>query len=206
MISARQSALTTVSAPHEDRRRHARLKISLFGKYMLTDRRELPCQTIDVSAGGLALAAPVIGHIGQRVVVYLEHLGRLEGDIVRPLKDGFAIQLRLSPLKRDKIADTLTWLVNRSELGLREDRRHERIEPIHKRVQVQLGDGSVHPGMLVDVSLSGAYVKCGIQPNFGETVTIGSTQGRVVRRSADGFAIEFLRLLPLDTFDNRAKL
>ncbi len=96
MISARQSALIPAASPHEDRRRHARLKIPLFGKYMLTDRRELPCQTIDVSAGGLALAAPVVGHIGQRVVVYLEHLGRLEGDIVRHLKDGFAIELRLS--------------------------------------------------------------------------------------------------------------
>ena len=206
MIAARQSALTTVSAPQEDRRRHTRLKLSLFGRYMLTDRLELPCQTIDISAGGLALAAPVIGHIGQRVVVYLEHLGRLEGDIVRPLMDGFAIQLRLSPLKRDKIADTLTWLINRAELGLPEDRRHKRIQPIAKRVQVQLADNSIHPGMLVDVSLSGAHIKCGIQPDFGETVTIGSTQGRVVRRMDDGFAIEFLRLLPLETFDNRVKL
>lgn len=206
MISARQSAVTTASAPHEDRRRHARLKISLFGKYMLTDRRELPCQTIDISAGGLALAAPVVGHIGQRVVVYLEHLGRLEGDIVRHLRDGFAIQLRLSPMKRDKIADTLTWLINRGTLGLPEDRRHERIEPILKRIQVQLSDGAIHPGMLVDVSLSGAYVKCGIQPNVGDIVTVGTTQGRVVRRSGDGFAMEFLRLLPLESFDNRVRL
>ncbi len=206
MISARRSALTTALAPQADRRRHARLELSLFGKYMLTDRRELPCQTIDISAGGLGLAAPVIGHIGQRVVVYLDHLGRLEGDIVRHLKDGFAIQLRLSPIKRDKIADTLTWLINRSELGLPEDRRHERIEPIQKRIQVQLADGSIHPGMLVDISLSGAFVKCGIQPAFGDIVTVGSTQGRVVRRSGEGFAIEFMRLLPLETFDPRIKL
>lgn len=206
MISARRSALTTATAPQADRRRHARLPLSLFGKYMLTDRRELPCQTIDISAGGLALAAPVIGHIGQRVVVYLDHLGRLEGDIVRHLKDGFAIQLRLSPLKRDKIADTLTWLINRSELGLPEDRRHERIEPIQKRIQVQLSDGAVHPGLLVDISLSGAFVKCGVQPALGDIVTVGATQGRVVRRSGEGFAIEFMRLLPLETFDNRVKL
>ncbi|MFN3888833.1 MAG: PilZ domain-containing protein [Beijerinckiaceae bacterium] len=206
MISGKLSAVAAVAALNEDRRRHARVKVSLFGRYMLTDRRELPCQTIDVSAGGLALAAPVTGHIGQRVVVYLEHLGRLEGDIVRHLKDGFAIQLRLSPKKRDKIADTLTWLVNRSELGLREDRRHERIEPVHKRVGVTLTDGSHHPGMLVDVSLSGAYVRCAMLPQFGETVTVGATPGRVVRVTEEGFALEFLRLLPMDTFDNRVRL
>lgn len=206
MISARRSALATATAVLEDRRRHARVKVSLFGRYMLTDRRELPCQAIDVSVGGLALAAPIAGHIGQRVVVYLEHLGRLEGNIVRHLKDGFAIQLRLSPLKRDKIADTLTWLVNRSELGLREDRRHERIEPIHKRVQVTLEDGSMHSGMLVDVSVSGAYLKCAMVPPLGETVAIGATRGRIVRRTEEGFAVEFQRILPLETFDNRVKL
>ena len=206
MIPSSQAALTKTPALQEDRRRHSRVKVSLFGRYMLTDRRELPCQTIDISAGGIALAAPVVGHIGQRVVVYLEHLGRLEGDIVRHIKDGFAIQLRLSPTKRDKIADTLTWLANRGELGLREDRRHERIEPIHKRVQVKLADGSTHPGMLIDVSLSGAFVKCGMQPEFGEIVFIGSTQGRVVRRSPEGFAVEFLRLLPIEAFDNRVRL
>lgn len=206
MISAMRSTPPAAAAVQEDRRRHARVKVSLFGRYMLTDRRELPCQTIDISAGGLALAAPVIGHIGQRVVVYLEHLGRLEGDIVRHLKDGFAIQFRLSPVKRDKIADTLTWLANRSELGLREDRRHERIEPIHKRVQITLADGSMHPGMLLDVSLSGANVKCAMRPDFNEIVTVGATRGRVVRRTEEGFAVEFQRLLPIETFDNRIKL
>jgi len=206
MISARRATFNTDPAVLEDRRRHARVKVALFGRYMLTDRRELPCQAIDVSVGGLALAAPIAGHIGQRVVVYLEHLGRLEGNIVRHLKDGFAIELRLSPLKRDKIADTLTWLVNRGELGLREDRRHERIEPIHKRVQVTLEDGSMHSGILVDVSLSGAYVRCAMVPRMGATVTVGTTRGRIVRRTEEGFAVEFQRLLPIDTFDNRIKL
>lgn len=206
MISARRSVFQEALAVQEDRRRHARVKVSLFGRYMLTDRRELPCQTIDASAGGLAISAPVIGHIGQRVVVYLDHLGRLEGDIVRHLRDGFAIKLRLSPAKRDKIADTLTWLANRSELGLPEDRRHERIEPVHKRTQVTLADGTMHPGMLVDVSLSGAFVKCAVQPQKDELVTIGATRGRVVRSSESGFAVEFVRLLPLESFDNRIKL
>lgn len=205
MIS-RRPTLATAIALQEDRRRHARVRVPIFGRYMLTDRRELPCQTIDVSAGGLALAAPVVGHIGQRVVVYLEHLGRLEGEIVRHLNDGFAMQLRLSPLKRDKIADTLTWLVNRSELGLREDRRHERIEPVHKRLQITFADGSLHPGLLVDVSLSGAFLKCAMAPRFGEVVTVGATSGRVVRCADEGFAVEFLRLLPMETFDNEIRL
>ena len=34
-----------------------------------------------------------------------------------------------TPRKRDKLAAQLTWLANRSTLGLPEDRRHDRIVP-----------------------------------------------------------------------------
>ena len=191
---------------HEERRRHARVKVCLFGRYMLTDRRELPCQSIDISPSGLALIAPVEGEIGQRVVVYLDHLGRLEGEIVRHVPNGFAMALRLSPQKREKIADKLTWLVNRGELGLAEDRRHERIEPVHKRVQIATADGALHAGILNDVSLSGASVRANVQPSMGELVTLGATRGRVVRHFSSGFAVEFLRLLPLEDFDSQIRL
>lgn len=32
-----------------DLRRHQRVKVSLLGRYMLSDRREYPCQTVDMS-------------------------------------------------------------------------------------------------------------------------------------------------------------
>ena len=35
-----------------DLRRHQRVKVALLGRYMLSDRQEYPCQTIDVSPGG----------------------------------------------------------------------------------------------------------------------------------------------------------
>ena len=80
---------------------------------------------------GLALMAfaPVIGRMGERVVIYLEHLGRVEGKISRQFQNGFAIQLLATRRKMDKLASALTWLANRHELGLPEDRRHERVLP-----------------------------------------------------------------------------
>ena len=42
----------------EERRRFQRVKIHLLGRYMLPDRREFPCQIINMSPGGLALLAP----------------------------------------------------------------------------------------------------------------------------------------------------
>ena len=43
----------------EERRRHQRVKVNLLGRYMLADRREFPCQVINMSPGGIALVAPV---------------------------------------------------------------------------------------------------------------------------------------------------
>src|SRR5438105_11340506 len=91
----------------EDRRRHQRVKISLLGRYMLESRREYPCQAVNMSPGGIALVAPVIGTPGERVVVYLDHVGRVEGRIVRQLPNGFAMTVAATERKREKLAAQL---------------------------------------------------------------------------------------------------
>ena len=76
----------------EERRRFQRVRVDLSGRYMLPDRREFPCQVVDMSPGGMALVAPVAGQPGDRVIAYVDHLGRLEGHIARILENGFAIE------------------------------------------------------------------------------------------------------------------
>ena len=63
----------------EERRRYQRVKVHLLGRYMLPDRREFPCQIINMSPAGLALLAPGIGNVGDRVIAYLDHIGRVGG-------------------------------------------------------------------------------------------------------------------------------
>src|SRR5215813_7505423 len=63
---------------NEERRRFQRVKVHLLGRYMLQDRREFPCQVINMSPGGLALLAQGIGGVGERVVAYLDDSGRVE--------------------------------------------------------------------------------------------------------------------------------
>jgi hypothetical protein len=41
----------------EERRRFQRVKVHLLGRYMLPDRREFPCQIINMSPGGLSATA-----------------------------------------------------------------------------------------------------------------------------------------------------
>ena len=88
----------------QERRRFQRVKVHLLGRYMLADRREFPCQVINMSPGGLAMLAPGIGNVGERVVAYLDHIGRVEGKITRLLDNGFAMTVGATPRKRDKLA------------------------------------------------------------------------------------------------------
>ena len=67
---------------NEEKRRFQRVRVNLLGRYMLADRREFPCQVLDMSPGGMAIIGPVSGKAGERVVAYIDHVGRLEGTVV----------------------------------------------------------------------------------------------------------------------------
>jgi hypothetical protein len=189
-----------------ERRRHQRVKVVLLGRYMLEDRHEYPCQTIDISPGGVAIEAAVNGAIGERVVAYFSQIGRVEGAIARHFEKGFAIQMRLPVLKREKLADQLTWLVNRQALGLPEDRRHERIAPHFARTTLKTPDGGEHAARLIDISISGAAMNVEASPPIGSPVIVGDTPAQIVRHFAGGVAVEFARLLPADTFGEDTRL
>lgn len=183
-----------------DQRRHQRVQVALLGRYMLSDRREYPCQTVDMSPGGVRLTCAVMGAVGERVVLYLEHVGRIEGAIVRQTGDGFAAQLSATPRKRDKIASQLTWLVNRELLGLPEGRTHERLVPIRSAVTLRLDGGREINGRIIDISMSGVAIACRETAPLGAMVTVGSTPGRLVRYFDNGFGIQFLLPISPDRF------
>jgi len=185
---------THARALRDERRRFQRVRVNLLGRYMLADRREFPCQVIDMSPGGMAVIAPVNGRAGERVIAYIDHIGRVEGTLIRQFGNGFAMTIAATPRKRDKLAAQLTWLANRHELGLPEDRRHGRIVPRNPVTQLVLPNGTAMTCRLIDMSLSGAAVVTEERPPIGALVQLGKVQGRIVRHLEQGFAVEFTRL------------
>ena len=166
---------------------------------MLANRQEFPCQTIDMSPGGVALIAPVRGAFKERVICYIDQIGRVEGVVARLLDNGFALALNVPLVKREKLADQLTWLGNRHALGMPEDRRHERVLPRVLRSTLRLPDGRACPVKLIDVSISGAALTAEIRPAVGTAVVLGRTPAHVVRGFNGGVAIEFARPFSADS-------
>lgn len=184
-----------------DRRRHSRVAVNVLGRFMLEDRREYPCQVINMSPGGAALIAPVQAKIGERVVAYLDHIGRIEGEVVREIEGGFAMRINAPLRKRDKLANVLTWLANRDSLSLEEDRRHERFTPKNPVTQIVLADGRSYSCRIVDVSLSGASLKVEVKPEIGMSIQLGKMRARVVRHFEDGIAVEFAHIQNRDLLE-----
>lgn len=185
---------------NEERRRHQRVRIDLLGRLMLENRQEYPCRIVNMSPGGAAVMAMTPGQIGERVIAYIDHLGRLEGRIAREIEGGFGMSIAATPRKREKLAAQLTWLANRQILNLPEDRRHGRVAPRNPMARLILPNGVNIACRVIDVSASGAAISVppAQLPAVGAAVTVGKTSGRVVRHIDNGFAIEFTRLLHPD--------
>ncbi|MGX5775031.1 PilZ domain-containing protein [Methylorubrum zatmanii] len=183
-----------------DQRRHQRVRTTLLGRYMLADRREYPCQTVDMSPGGVRLTCAVLGEVGERVVLYLDQIGRLEGEVVRHVPQGFAMRINATPRKREKIASQLMWIANRESLGLPEGRSQERLIPTQPGVTLRLENGNVIPARIVDISMSGAALATRSQVPIGTHLMVGSTPGRVVRHFEGGIGAQFMLPISPDRF------
>lgn len=171
--------------------RFQRVRISVLGRYMLEDRREFPCQVLEMSPGDALVIAPVSGRVGEKVIIYLDLIGRIEGTIIEGVDGGFMMEVSASPRKRDKMAAQLTWLANKDILDLPEDRRHERVVPDNRHSTVVLDDGRRYNCKIIDISLSGAAIELAVRPAMGTPVTLGRMRARVVRHFQDGVAVEF---------------
>ncbi|CAN7466697.1 pilus assembly protein PilZ [Devosia sp. Root413D1] len=172
--------------------RFQRVRVSLLGRYMLTDRREFPCQVLEMSPGDAVVIAPISGIAGERVIAYIDHLGRIEGDVTDVIDGGFKMDIVATSRKRDKMAAQLTWLANKDLLNLPEDRRHERVVPDNRHSTVVLDDGRRYNCKIIDISLSGAAIELAVRPAMGTPVTLGRMRARVVRHFGDGVAVEFV--------------
>ncbi len=181
--------------------RFQHVAVDLLGRFMLEDQREFPCRVESMSPGDLAVATPVTPREGERIILYVDHVGRIEGAVNAVFQGGYSMDIAGTERRREKLAAQLTWLANRHELDLPEDRRHERIQPGNPMSPLTLPDEKIVQVRIIDLSLSGAAVRAAGKPPIGSRVALANIRGRVVRHLEDGFAIEFAAVQQRDTLE-----
>jgi hypothetical protein len=170
------------------------LKQTLFGRFMLPDQSEHPCQVNEISLAGAIFITNQVPPRGQAIVAYLEEVGRIEATSADPVPNGFRVLISLTGARRDRLESRLKWLAqkhNSGGQGTAEDRRHPRIETREANSQITMPDGRVYDCEVLDISLTGAAVKVEVMPSLGTYIMLGKMRGRVIRYLENGVAIEF---------------
>ena len=174
-----------------DRRRFRRIPLAIHGRFLDTQSEEHSLLTRDISCSGAHVVSPHRPDREQSIVLYLDDLGRIVGKVVRHTAEGFAVSFQGSDRKRDKIVDRLTWLWNKSALGLEDERETPRYTAGGPAL-ITLEDGRTLQCRVQDISLTGAGLLAMTQaPYVGETVSVGNLRARVVRSEGRTFGIRF---------------
>lgn len=183
-------AAAFIGAP--DRRRFLRTDIEVSGRVLDRRGREQDCRTADISPGGARLVASAPPVEGESVVLYFSEFGRTPGEVVRVEPGGhFSVAFHTSAHKREKLAEQLTWMLNKGLFAHEEERRSARHEAAGA-VSVELDDGTRLYCEVRDFSLVGCSLKTAqARPTLGGWVRVGQTYGRVARYLEDGFAVDF---------------
>ena len=189
-----------------ERRHDQRVEVRLLGRFMRSDRKEFDCDSIDASPYGIAFSSDAGVQPNERIVAYLNQIGRVEGRVARIFPGGFAIQMNVPPAKRDKLNSQLMILADRQARGLPDDRRHDRIAPRDRYTILKLANGREYTATLIDISMSGAALNVDCEPPIGARVVVGATPAEVVRHVNCGIAVEFLSPLPAEEFGENATI
>jgi hypothetical protein len=188
MILDREALIAKTIA---ERRRHLRVPVDLSGRlFVPTDGRECQCRIVELSPGDAQVVSEIIPETGSYIILYIDGFGRFEAQVVRSDWDRFAVTLRCSTLKQDRVAELLH---SRTSLGADGDlalRRHERVAT-PGFAHFTLSTGETVACDVLDLSLSGVSLKTDRKPRIGESVMVGQMAGRVVRHHESGIAVEF---------------
>lgn len=173
----------------DERRRFRRVDLAIKARVLKANGEEEPCLVVNISAGGALLKAVNPPAAGEHVVLYIDEVGRHEGQVIRSAKHFFAVDYRGRRAKTKRTADNLTHSLNNRQMKL--DRRATPRIKHDQDTVLTLESGESIACEILDISLTGASVAIDPRPELGVNVTVGRMTGKVVRRHEKGVGIVF---------------
>jgi hypothetical protein len=184
------------------------IDLRLGGRYALAsrydaqgNRREFACRTTRISPLQMLVSVPVLGPVGERVISYFGDFGSLEGWIVDLAEGGFLLNIELPRQRREKFAAKLTWLKQQENKRVIDVRQQKRIVPQNPHSTLIFANGRTLNCLVIDISPSGVAVSADADPEIGTRLAVGQIVGHVVRRFAEGFAVQFDRLHEMENLE-----
>jgi hypothetical protein len=182
-----------------ERRQDIRIIVNMPGRFSLANRRTttgerrvFACRIVNLSPHAIGLASPVSGKRGERVIVHIDHIGKLEGVVARVLTRGFVMSLVASAEERGKLSAKIEWIENHKNHDALDRRGDKRLVPKNPYSRLILSDGSCETCLVLDFSVSGAAISADTVPQIGTVLAIGMIVGRVVRHFDGGFSVQFI--------------
>lgn len=194
-LVVRVKKLSALAAEKIDLKNHSNPTGVVFGRFMLPDMTEYPCQVSDLSFDGAVFLTASVPPEGQALVAYVEDIGRIEAVSSSAKPGGFSVRFSLKGPRLERLHQRIQWLKDRNAGLANDTRRHARCEPSEKVSQMTLPDGRIYTCEVLDISISGAGIKTEVIPSIGTSVMLGKMRGRVVRYIEQGVAIEFVKQL-----------
>lgn len=181
---------------------------AIAGRYALSGRtqhggdgQQVPiyaCRLCSISTTMAVVVAPVVGKEGEAVTAHFDELGIIRAKVTRRLQSGFAMELLMDEVGREKLAAKIAWQKKRVHGQVPDRREFRRSVPRDPRTTLTLSDGTQLPCFVIDMSRSGVAVSAQYCPELGAPLAIGKIVGRVARHLDVGFAIQFIQLQELE--------
>ena len=190
MLSPASVAGSQPPAAGPERRRYPRLPLDDLGRYLLASGQEFACRARDVSLVGLALSGPLAGRSGERVVAYLDRLGRVEGVLMRVTRSMFAIQFAGGEARQRRLRRRLVDIFQ-DEMAIFTGEARSASDPTAPRVVVVRAPCGDLCGELIAISFEAAEVAMEGPPAVGSPVRLLGRLGFVARQQPGEVLIEF---------------
>lgn len=162
----------------------------LFGRFMLPDTSEHPCQVAQLSPEGAIFLSDTTPPAGLSIVAYVDEIGRIEAVTGAPVDGGFEVSFQIAGTRRERIESRIRSL-QASDRAAPDTPYKARDDGDNSASHMTMPDGRVYACEVTDISLTGAAVRTHVMPALGTCVLLGKMRGRIVRYLDTGVAVEF---------------